>query len=165
MFFVLLCIVCIQDVRRGKISNILVTLILVLGGIYCFCLEGWPGLVNWFAKILLYVGILYPLYKLGAMGAGDVKVLAALEAVFSWKVGFNYFVCVWFLSGVVALLKVLSQRNLVERLAYFFSYARDVIVTGNWQFYHEEREDCLKKDRTVRMSVPFLLGFVLCMGG
>ncbi len=165
MCFVLLCIVCFQDVRTRKISNVLVGFIFVLGGLYGFCLDDWFGVANWIAKVLLYLVVLYPLYKIGVVGAGDVKVIAAVEGMFGWDIGFVCFAWIWVFAAVMALFKLLSQGNAVERLVYFISYVKDVAVTGNWQFYHQERKDGQNKDRTIPVSVPLLMGFALCMGG
>lgn len=165
MFFVLLCVACFQDIRMRKISNLLVLSVAVTGGFYCFSIDGWPGVFHWFARVLVYGGVLYPLYKMGGLGAGDVKLMAVLEGVFSWSGSVTYFICVWFLAGLTALLKMLSQGNFLERMEYFFSYITEVAVTGKWQFYYRERAQGLKKDRTICMSVPLIIGFALCMGG
>lgn len=165
MFFVLLCIACFQDVRTGKISNLLILSVLVTGGFYSFSLDGWTGLARWLAELLVYALILYPLYKMGALGAGDVKLMAAVEGVFNWNGSICYFVLVWVVAGLISLGKMLAEGNFVERLEYFFSYVADLVTTGEWKFYHADREQGTGRDRTVHMSVPVLIAFVLCMGG
>lgn len=149
----------------GKISNLLVLMVMVAGGLYEFFMDGWFGVLHWGARVLFYFAVLYPLYKMGVLGAGDVKLMAATEGLFSWSEGVSYFTIVWLLAGLIALAKMLSQGNIIERLEYFFSYVADMVVMRKWQFYHEERVQGLNKNRTIRMSVPILLGFVLCMGG
>lgn len=163
VFFAFLCVACFQDVRLGKISNVLILATVLTGGIYNFSVSGWQGLPGWLLRMAVYLVILYPLFKIGTLGAGDVKLMVAVEGIFSWQDSVSYFVCVWFAAGIMALVKMLMEGNFMERLEYFFSYITDVAVMGKWQLYH--KENAFQKEKSIYMSIPLLAGFLLCMGG
>lgn len=161
-FLAFLCVACFQDIRWGKISNVLTLATILSGGLYAFSVDGWQGVLGWLVRTAVYLGVLYPLFKIGTLGAGDVKLMAAVEGVFSWNDSVLYFACVWFVAGAMALVKMLMEGNFMERMAYFFSYITDVAVMGKWQLYH--KENAFQKEKSIYMSIPLLIGFLLCMG-
>ncbi len=165
VFFVLLCIACVQDVRRGKISNMLVVSVWITGIFYACFVDGQSGVMQALIGMGAYLAVLYPLFKMGVLGAGDVKLMVAMAGVFRGEEKLLYFVWVWILAAAISLVKMLYQGNALERLEYFFSYVRDLVMFGEWQFYHQEREQLGKRDRSICMSVPMLIGFMLCVGG
>lgn len=165
VFFVLLCVACIQDVRTGKISNLLVVAMVLTGVFYRFYTGAVWGIVCYVLTFAGYLALLYGLYRIGVLGAGDVKLLAALEGCFGVQSGISFFLGVWVIAAVMAFGKMLIQGNLMERVEYFFSYVLDVVTLRKWQFYYEDRQDAFRKGRFIHMTLPMLLSLILYWGG
>ena len=69
----------IEDVRSRRIPNVLVALGLI-AGLALSALPGGAGLLNASAGIAIGAAAFMPLYLMGGMGAGDVKLMAAVGA-------------------------------------------------------------------------------------
>jgi len=68
------------DLRKFKVYNALTVPMLVGGILYHTITNGWSGLLLSIAGLSLGFLVLFVPYLLGAMGAGDVKLLAAIGA-------------------------------------------------------------------------------------
>jgi prepilin peptidase CpaA len=132
------------DARYRRIPNWLVLTGLVLGlGLNAF-LCNWSGCLGrpgtGARSSLLGIGlaflIYFPLYLLRGMGAGDVKLMAAIGSIVGAANWFGIFVITALLGGVVAVFLLLSRgrlRNslwnigfLIQRLTSFKApYARE----------------------------------------
>ena len=71
----------IADVRTRRIPNWLTLVALLLGVAGNTWLHGPAGALTALAGAALGIGLLLPFYAMGAIGAGDVKLLGALGAV------------------------------------------------------------------------------------
>jgi len=69
------------DVWSRRIPNWLTFGTLLVGIALNVALHGFSGLISALAGIVLGAAMLLPFYVVGAMGAGDVKLLAALGAL------------------------------------------------------------------------------------
>lgn len=78
---VLAIIAAIVDVRQHRIPNWLTYSGIVLGFVSRGALFGWKGLLGAVEGFLLAGGIMLVFYLVRAMGAGDVKLMAALGAM------------------------------------------------------------------------------------
>lgn len=107
----------------------------------------------------------YPLYKLGMLGAGDVKLYSMSTAFLTGED------CVAFLAGsllfaaAAACVKLFTQRNLWERLGYFCSYLVDVLRQRDWRLYLEEAGFAQKKKASLHLAGPMLAGLLFHMLG
>ena len=77
---IVLAVACFTDLRSHRIPNWLVLPFLLAGIVVSGWLQGWHGLGQSFAGLGLGVLIYGFLFWLGGMGAGDVKLCAAIGA-------------------------------------------------------------------------------------
>ena len=111
---VLVCIVVIAgiwDLRYRRIPNWLTLSAIALGFILNTLLFSWHGfllaLLGFGCSLLVYL----PLYLLRAMGAGDVKLMAAVGAI-AGPVNWLYiFLFTALLGGVISLVYVVSRKR------------------------------------------------------
>lgn len=129
-------IAAVYDMRFRRIPNWLVLAGLVLGlGLNAFLFE-WGGLRSSLLGMGLALLIYFPLYLLRGMGAGDVKLMAAIGSLVGAGNWLGIFIITALLGGVVAVIFLLARgrlRNslwnvgfLIQRLASFKApYARE----------------------------------------
>ncbi|HLK19073.1 MAG TPA: A24 family peptidase [Bryobacteraceae bacterium] len=129
-------IAAVYDIRFRRIPNWLVLSGLVLGlGINTF-LARWEGARASLLGFILAFLVYFPLYLLRGMGAGDVKLMAAIGALVGPANWFGIFVLSGLLGGVFAVLFLVARgklRNalwnvgfLLQRLFHFKApYARE----------------------------------------
>lgn len=153
---------CYFDYRRDKIPNALIGFGM-LTGLLLFGLGMEVGLVLLRAGAIF--GIFYPLYKLGMLGAGDVKLFCLLA--FFLK-GRECAVCIagsMVIAALIGLGKFLVQRNLRERISYFCSYVADVAKYKEFRLYFENVGWQEKKRASIHMAGTVLLSVLLYEGG
>jgi prepilin peptidase CpaA len=73
-------VACVFDLHSRRIPNVLTFGAALAGLIVATSMSGFPGLGSSTAGWLLATVLWLPLYALGGMGAGDVKLLAAIGA-------------------------------------------------------------------------------------
>ncbi|HLH17434.1 MAG TPA: A24 family peptidase [Bryobacteraceae bacterium] len=113
----LLALAAIFDIRGRRIPNWL-TLSGVLLGFLINTLIGPPegGFLFALEGFLAGFGVYMVLYILRAMGAGDVKLMAAVGALAGWQRWFGIFLITAIVGGAMALLLVTLRRRLGKTL-------------------------------------------------
>ncbi len=112
------------DIRYRRIPNKLVLPLLLGGLLLGFVFAGTAGLVASVQGLLLGFGLMFVLHMFGALGAGDVKLFAALGAVLGVQLVLPTFVIVVLLGGVLAvgsMLYVGTTRVTGERVLLIFN--------------------------------------------
>jgi prepilin peptidase CpaA len=94
----------ITDVWKFKVHNLLTIPLLLSGLVYHGVTGGWEGFGGSVLGSLSGFGLLVGFYVLGGMGAGDVKLMAALGA---W-LGPLLTVCLFVVSGLAAGIYALA---------------------------------------------------------
>ena len=83
-FTVMLCVfmvgAVITDIREHRIRNSMVVMVLFLGLLAQLTLDMPGGVISWGIGLLIGFLIFVPFYLNGGMGAGDVKLMAAVAA-------------------------------------------------------------------------------------
>ena len=76
-------VACVWDVRTSRIPNVLTFSAIALA--LAFHLTAGSGAPYAALGLLAGLAVFFPMFALGAMGAGDVKLMAALGAWVGWK--------------------------------------------------------------------------------
>jgi prepilin peptidase CpaA len=104
----------ITDVWKFKVHNVITLPLLLSGLIYHSVQGGLTGFAESLLGILFGFFILLPFYVMGGMGAGDVKLMAAIGAWLKWKLTFGVFLASSLAGGLYALVLVLLYGKLGE---------------------------------------------------
>src|SRR4051812_47427772 len=102
------------DVCKFKIYNVCTYPLLLGGLLYHGMTGGSQGLLDSLLGTLLGLGILLPLYALGGMGGGDVKLMAAIGAWLGLLLTFAVFLASSLIAGVYALILVVAYGRVRE---------------------------------------------------
>lgn len=117
---VFLVLINITDIKGFKIKNKVVLPTIIIGLIY--------GLIsNSFLDSIygmLIPLVLFPLYALKMLGAGDVKALCAVGAVLGFKLSVMTLLLTFVSGGVIALGFMLFNKNFKERFKNLFLYLK-----------------------------------------
>lgn len=104
------------DLSKGKIPNLLVYPLWLLGLVINFAMSGTDGLIFSLKGLLVAFLLLFPFFALGAMGAGDAKLAMAIGALKGW-VFCLYAVLYSFVFGMaIALAIVIWRGEFIKRL-------------------------------------------------
>ncbi len=112
----LTAIITYFDVRYRRIPNLFVLATLVSGLIINFMAAGLNGLWASAGGCLLAFGLMFVLHVFGAMGAGDVKLFAAVGSVLGTAMVPETFLVVLLTGGVLAVYTILRNGTALTTL-------------------------------------------------
>jgi prepilin peptidase CpaA len=78
-------VACVWDVTTSRIPNVLTFTTIVLALAFHAIAPAGSGVSYAALGLLAGLAVFFPMFALGAMGAGDVKLMAALGAWIGWK--------------------------------------------------------------------------------
>jgi prepilin peptidase CpaA len=122
MFIPLAIIIAYMDVRYRRIPNKLVLLTLLGGLIVNTVFDGTHGLLVSLAGSALAFALMFFLHAFGTMGAGDVKLFAAIGAVFGSSLVLPTLAIVALTGGVLAVCKMIYSRRVVATMSGVFQF-------------------------------------------
>lgn len=130
----------VYDVRYRRIPNWLTVSGVLVGIALNSFLFGWAGLRISLLGLAVAFGVYFVLYALHAMGAGDVKMMAAVGAMVGWEDWFGIFVFTAILGGVAALVLVLA-RGRFKRTVFNVSFILSEMKSGRPAYLGKEELD------------------------
>lgn len=161
-----LCIVlgmaCVYDYRTGRIPNYLVVLMSVFGAGYCIQSGGLTEMLCCFGKAVLVMLLLFPFFKIGTVGAGDIKLLGVTAGILPFEKILMFLFISLLIAAVISLLKMWKSGQFMRRLRYLWKYLSDVVQGGRWLLYPETED---RKSSGICLSGPVLLSLLLYLGG
>jgi prepilin peptidase CpaA len=124
----------IIDMRRHRLPNVLTVSAALLGLSLQFWLQGWSGLLNGLAGF--FAGLLFflLLYALHWMGAGDVKLMAAVGTFLGWPDTLLAAGLTTAAGSAAALGMLAAQGGLTDYLCRYGAMAKCLFFTGTFAY-------------------------------
>ncbi len=104
-------IIIYYDVRYRRIPNIIVLATLICGLAINIIFGGFAGLLTSLGGFALAFGLMFLLHVFGAMGAGDVKLFAAIGSVIGVKLVLPTFIIIVITGGILAIIQMIRARS------------------------------------------------------
>ena len=155
------------DWRYSKIYNWQIILGLIAAVCFRYYSSGPPGILSGMCSFFIPVFLLFPLFRIGTFGGGDIKLLA-VAAIFFTPAQTILFMGVAFLTGAIeALFKMIKERNFLERFQYLLSYIHDVFTTNQWKLYEEAKKqsDTGVRKHKIHFAFPVFISALIHIGG
>lgn len=102
---------CMVDFREHRVPNWLNGALAAAGILARATYEGWAGVGTALLGLLVGFGVLIIPWAMHAMGAGDVKLMAAIGAWFGPSAILAAFVVGTLVGGVIAVIMILAARK------------------------------------------------------
>lgn len=129
---IFLFLINMTDIKGFKIKNKVVFPTIIIGLIYALiCHSFLDGLYG-----MLIPLVLFPLYALKMLGAGDVKALCAIGAVLGFKLSVMTMLLTFISGGIIALGFMLFHKNFVARFQNLFRYFKNIFLMGKIEQYN-----------------------------
>jgi prepilin peptidase CpaA len=123
-------VVAAYDIRFFRIPNLATFSLSFTALFYHAMTAGFSGLGDSFTGLLVGGVLLIPFFLLGAMGAGDVKLLASIGAWLGAQNAFSVFVIAGIASGITTVIVYAQQRRLGKLPLVVRTLALDVVSLG-----------------------------------
>ncbi len=146
---IVLAVATFTDLRSRRIPNWLVFPFLLAGIVVSAWLQGWHGVGQSFAGLGLGLLIYGTLFWLGGMGAGDVKLCAAIGA---W-IGPSQLFLALVITGMVGGIMVLCWAAFGGFLKELFTGAGDLVF--GWKERGSLRDPDLALTNPMKRKMPY----------
>lgn len=155
----------LADLKSDRIPNGFVMFGIIIG-VLCSLWHS-PDIRHTAISMLLAFLLLYPLFKIGALGSGDVKIFMMIGSFIGAKELLLVLIMSFVIGALCSLIKLLSEHNGRERLYYFLSYISEVIKTRQWKIYGEHVAQDYEQYRRnkIHFTIPVLFSVALWIGG
>ena len=151
----------IMDLRTAKVENGWILFSLLTGSAYRLLRDGPGGIVLFLAGAMIPLITLTGLFYFRMLGPGDIKVFCALGGVLGVRrIGYCMLYSL-FLGAFIALLLLLFNGDIRQRIHYFLDYFLDCLLTGTVRPYYRKG----MTQENFHFTVPIFLSVVLYAGG
>ena len=132
----------VYDVLSRRIPNWLTVAGVLIGvALNGFLDQGRSGLfTSSLLGLAIAFGVYFVLYALRAMGAGDVKLMAAVGAIVGWPNWFGIFIITAILGGIMALVLVVA-RGRVKKTFWNVAFILSELKGGRPAYMRKEEMD------------------------
>ncbi len=156
-----LIVAAVIDGLQLKVPNWITYPMILSGWAYCWAAFGLEGLGYSLLATVVGLALLLPLYAIGGMGAGDVKLLAGVGAWVGSYVTFYAFCYSAIIGGVMAIGMVLYRKAWNKHSQQFVMIANEIATIRN-----PEALATIAAERKPRMfllpyGIPIAIGTIL----
>jgi prepilin peptidase CpaA len=153
-------VAAISDCRSGTIPNWLTLPIIAGSPAFYGATQGLETAIHSIAAVLLSAAVPFVLFRSGAMGGGDVKLLAALGAVMPLDLlfGLRVQIVAFAIGLLLALGSLARQGSLWSTTKSAFALSLNPLLPARFRPHVVQRSRC-----SVRLGFPILLGTVLAL--
>ena len=154
---------CGYDYKDKRIPNYLMMWMALLGVGWRFWDEGASGVLFYLGQAVLIMAFLYPFFKIGCFGAGDVKLLGVTAGYLPAEKILTFLMCSMLIAAVISLVKMWKEDSFSERMRYLAGYLTAIAKSGSWQLYMDDRKE--RQSAGICLSGPVLISVLLYLGG
>jgi prepilin peptidase CpaA len=148
-------ITTVTDVWRFKVYNRLTLPLLLSGLLYHSVMGGVAGFGGSLLGAAFGFGVLLGFYIIGGMGAGDVKLMAAVGAWLGLPLTFHLFIASSLAAGVYSLILLVVSQGLSETWINFQILWLRLVVLGRHLGSGQQIEAAVNRPDRRRRLVPF----------
>lgn len=163
IWMICLGIACLQDYCRRRIPNWLIGAMLLFCCIEKIKESGIWALPAVMATIFFTIVILFPLFRLAMLGAGDLKLIAVCIGYLGAANALMFLFYTFLAAAVSGFIHFCVKRDMRLRMEYMVSYFATVFRTGKWSLYFDSKK--AQRSASVCMAGPVLFGYVAVVGG
>jgi prepilin peptidase CpaA len=154
----------IIDGRQLRVPNWL-TFHFVVGGLAYACwTEGREGLLWSLAGTGVGLITLLPLYAIGGMGAGDVKLMAGVGAWMGPATTLGAFVCSALVGGLFGMVMIVASGDWIRHWVMFQTIGHEIVSIRNPSRLAELAGERKKTMMLLPYGIPIAVGSILYFG-
>lgn len=157
-----LFVACFFDYRYQKIPNLIPISVLILGIEESIRQGGMEDLAVYIVRVILVTAVLYPVFRIGGLGAGDVKLFGVSAGFFPMEKMIWFLFVAFLIGGVISLVRMILWGDAKERMSYCIHYFLDVLRSGKWTLYKQFNGDT---HTGICLAGPMFLSAAFCLGG
>lgn len=156
----LLSMAVVTDIQCFQISNRLIVSGLLTGCFFQILELGARGIGVFLLNVSVPVILLYLLFLIRALGAGDIKLFSMIGGIWGLQILMITIAVSFLVAAFMSLCKILFYRNLISRLRVFYEYMSCVLMSGRLLKYPGESQ---RNQHVIHFSMAILIGYAITM--
>lgn len=160
---IFLAVAGIFDHLLHRIPNVLTGIMLVACACYNLAVTGPLSLIPMMARIIISGMLFFPVFSIGALGAGDVKLIAVCAGFLDFSRGLFFVFISLFLAALMGILKMAMRKEITKRMLTLKKYVSNVLKTGMLQRYHCNKT--AEKESGVALAGAMFVSALIGIGG
>jgi prepilin peptidase CpaA len=156
-----LVVAAVIDGWKLKVPNWLTFPLVISGWIYSAACFGWAGLGWSVLGTVVGLALLLPVYAIGGMGAGDVKLLAGVGAWVGATATFYAFCVSAVFGGVIAVGMILYRRKWGHHTAQLFEIVNEILAVRDPNKLSALAAERKKTMLLLPYGIPIALGTIV----
>jgi len=157
LFMPLALAIIYMDIRYRRIPNKLVLATLVAGIGLNSIFRGWQGLASSLEGLGVAFGLMFALHAIGTMGAGDVKLFAAVGSIVGIAHVLQTLLIVTLIGGLLAAGKMVYLRRVGKTMSGVVQFFFGLLPGQTVPHFEVPRESA----HTLPYAIPICFGALL----
>ncbi len=111
---------------------------------------------------ILCILLLFPIYFIHAIGAGDIKLLAVVSCFLGFRQGMVVVVFSFLVGAVISIIYLIRTHILfrqMQSIAFYLSYIYQTKKVVPYKNFSKSKKNC------IHFSLPILISTILVLGG
>lgn len=165
ILYMILAFSCHLDLTSGRIPNFFVLIGFVYGFFYRLVICDDRHFLLILLGVCLPLVVLFPLYLIRGMGAGDIKLFSMIGLYVSLKDLFIVFAVAVFIGAVLGIFKLIYFGGVRKRIAYIKNLIENVICMGGKDIMQGDviQMKDYPKEAVIHFSVPIFAAAVIAL--
>jgi prepilin peptidase CpaA len=153
------------DIRYRIIPNWLTVSSVLAGMIFHIITNGTDGFIFSICGLFLGLFMLFLMYVVGALGAGDVKLFAAFGAIAGMEFVMNSLVYALIYAGIIGCIILITQKKLISRMFWVLHIVFSLIIMKEWKVFQSLPQKQLLRFPFMWAVLPAVITYGLSMKG
>lgn len=157
-----------QDLKSYKIPNLIILIGYLLSLLFFTQEYEWTSIHKWLGSIIIPILILFPLFFIKALGAGDIKLFSVIGGFFGISYAIQFIAISFVIGAIISAAKLIRYKNLKFRILFLFSYIKNLHVNtntnkqgqSNFKYYDKERDGT---QGVIHFSVAIFISIIINM--
>lgn len=157
---IVLVVAAVIDGIKLKVPNWLTFPMVIVGLGYWAWAGGTAGILFALAGAAVGLALLLPLYAIGGMGAGDVKLMAGVGAWVGVKLTLWAFVTSAVVGGLMAIVMVAWSGNFIKHWVQFQAIGHEILTVRNPSKLSEIAAERKPRMMLLPYGIPIAVGSI-----
>lgn len=155
------------DYKKRKIPNLLIAVGYIYGLMRIFYYQNF---LTHIGGMVLPILILYPFFKIGTIGAGDIKLFSLIGCYLSFMEVLYCMFLTFVIGAIVSLVFMQREGNFADRISYLLTYLKNSLNQNQFRYYYHDMEknklseEEISKTR-IHLATPIFISVCIHFGG
>lgn len=154
-----------EDFKSYKIPNYLIVTGITASFVLHMAEHGFLSILFWVPGILLPFLLLFPLFVIRVVGAGDIKLFCVIGSFYGAEFAIRTILSSFLAAAVFSIIYIIRKKQIQKRFLVLKNYILKLYLAKNmrekephWYHYYDRNTD--KGEGIIHFSVSILTGFV-----